>query len=106
MNDETLDRPVTAVTLLDTTVALTVQTCRLVARTGDRGKLLRHADHAANCIARPRQTRALARDLMHVAARSARRRLGRDDGTDPREYVDALRLVGEFEQRVCSHFAA
>ena len=103
---EPLDRSITAVNLLETTAGLMAQTCALVAQTRDRRELLANADHAARCIARPRQTRVLARDFLALAARDARRRLADDDRLTRAEYVDALRLVGLFEQRAAAHFAA
>ena len=102
--DDALDRAITAVNLLETTEWLMAQTCSLVAQTGARDELLRHADFAAECIARPQQTRSLARDFLALAARDARRRLAHNDRLTRGEYVRAMELVGEFESRAASHF--
>ena len=102
--DDALSRAITAVNLLETTEWLMAQTASLVAQTGAHAELLRHADFAAQCIAQPQQTRSLARDFLTLAARDARRRLAGDDRLSREEYVRALELVGEFEQRAASHF--
>ena len=104
--DEPLARAITAVNLLETTVFLMEKTASLVAQTGDRGELERNADYAARCIARPRQTRALARDFLALAAGDARRRLAHDERLTRDEYVEALSLVGAFEARSAAHFPA
>lgn len=104
--DEPLARAITAVNLLETTVFLMEKTSALVAQTGDLGELERNADYAARCIARPRQTRALARDLLALAAADARRRLAHDERLSRDEYVHALSLVGVFEARAAAHFPA
>lgn len=103
-DEEALDRAVTAVNLLETTVRLIEQTCALVAETGDHGELERNADYTARCIAEPEQTRVLARDFLALAAIDARRRLGRDERLTRGEYARALSLVGEFEARAAAHF--
>jgi hypothetical protein len=102
--DAPLERAITAVNLLETTVFLMAQTAVLVAQTGDEGELEHHADYTARCIARPRQTRALARDFLALAARDARRRVGLDDRLTRDEFARALELVGIFEARAASHF--
>lgn len=104
--DDSLARAITAVNLLETTVFLMEKTASLVAQTRDRGELERNADYAARCIGRPQQTRALARDFLALAARDARRHLAHDDRLSRGEYVEALSLVGDFEQRAASHFPA
>ncbi len=104
--EEPLARAITAVNLLETTVFLMEKTAALVAQTGDRGELERNADYAARCIARPRQTRSLARDFLALAALDARRRLGHDERLSRSEYAEALSLVGDFEARAASHFPA
>lgn len=104
MDDAPLERAITAVNLLETTVFLMAQTAVLVAQTGVDGELDRHADYTAACIARPRQTRALARDFLALAATDARRRVGLDDRLTRAEYTRALELVGVFENRAASHF--
>ena len=102
--DAPLERAITAVNLLETTVFLMAQTAVLVAQTGDDGELERHADYTAACIARPRQTRVLARDFLALAARDARRRVGLDDRLTREECALALELVGRFEARAAGHF--
>ena len=102
--DEPLARAITAVNLLETTVFLMEKTASLVAQTGDRGELERNADYAARCIARPRQTRSLARDFLALAATGARRRLAHDERLTRAEYVEAMSLVGAFEARAASRF--
>jgi hypothetical protein len=102
--EEELPDAITAVNLLETTVFLMAHTAVLVAQTGDREELRRHADFTADCIARPRQTRALARDFLALAAQDARRRVGYDDRLTREEFATALELVGEFEERAASHF--
>ena len=102
--DDALERAITAVNLLETTEWLMAHTASLVAQTGAHDELLRHADFAADCIARPQQTRALARDFLSLAARDARRRLAADDRLTRGEYVRALELVAEIEARAASHF--
>ena len=102
--EDALDRAITAVNLLETTEWLMAQTCSLVAQTGAHDELLRHADFAAECIARPQQTRSLARDFLGLAARDARRRLAHHARPSREEYVRALELVGAFEARSASHF--
>ena len=102
--DDALSRAITAVNLLETTEWLMAQTASLVAQTGAHAELLRHADFAAQCIAQPQQTRSLARDFLALAARDARRRLAGDDRLSREEYVRALELVGDFEERAASHF--
>ena len=104
--EDALDRSITAVNLLETTVRLMAQTSALVAQTGDAVELLRNADFAAGCIAQPQQTRALARHFLALAARDARRRLAHDERLSRTEYGRALRLVGEFEGRATRHFPA
>jgi hypothetical protein len=104
--DERLERAVTAVNLLETTARLMAQTALLVAQTGEDADLERHADFTARCIAEPRQTRALARDLLAVAAAEARRRVGYDERLTRGEFARALELVGAFERRAASHFPA
>jgi hypothetical protein len=99
-----LDRAITAVNLLETTVRLMAQTSALVAQTGDRGELERNADFAAFCIAQPQQTRSLARDFLSLAATDARRRLAHDERLSRAEYVRALELVGSFADRASVHF--
>jgi hypothetical protein len=101
-----LDHAITAVNLLETTVFLMAQTAVLVAQTGDDAEIRRHADYTAACISRPRQTRALARDFIALAARDARRRVGLDERLTREEFARALTLVGEFEHRAASHFPA
>ena len=101
---DALDRAITAVNLLETTVRLMAQTCALVAQTGDTAELERNADFAAGCIAQPQQTRALARDFLALAALDARRRLAHDDRLSRDEYVRAMELVGAFELRAAGHF--
>jgi hypothetical protein len=103
---DSLDRAVTAVNLLETTVRLMAQTSALVAQTGDSGELEHNADFAAGCIAQPQQTRTLARDFLALAARDARRRLAHDERLSRSEYVRALELVGVFELRAAGHFGA
>lgn len=102
--DAPLERAITAVNLLETTVFLMAHTAVLVAQTGDDTELIQHADFTASCIARPQQTRALARDFLALAARDARRRVGLDDRLTREEFARALELVGVFEQRAASHF--
>jgi hypothetical protein len=102
--EDALDRAITAVNLLETTVQLVAQTCAMVAQTGDRTELWRNADYVARCIARPKQTRALARDFLAVMANDARRRIGRDERLSHAQYVDALSLVAEFESSAAAHF--
>ena len=102
--DEPLARAITAVNLLETTVFLMEKTASLVAQTRDRGELERNADYTARCIARPQQTRVMARDLLALAGRDARRRLAHDERLSRSEYVLALSLVGEFEHRAARHF--
>ena len=102
---DALDRAITAVNLLETTVRLMVQTCALVAQTGDEHELEHNADFAAGCIAQPQQTRVLARDFLVLAAQDARRRLAHDDRLSRDEYVRALELVGSFAERAAIHFA-
>lgn len=102
---DALDRAITAVNLLETTVRLMVQTCALVAQTGDARELENNADFAAGCIAQPQQTRVLARDFLTLAAQDARRRLSHDDRLSREEYVRALELVGAFATRAAGHFA-
>ena len=104
--DEPLERAITAVNLLETTVFLMEKTASLVAQTGDRGELERNADYAARCIARPQQTRSLARDFLALAAQDARRRLTHDDRLTRTEYASALALVGEFAESAARHFPA
>jgi hypothetical protein len=104
--DDPLARAITAVNLLETTVFLMEKTASLVAQTGDDRELEANADYAARCIARPQQTRVLARDFLALAAADARRRLTHDERLTRREYVYALSLVGAFEQRAASHFPA
>ena len=104
--EEPLARAITAVNLLETTVFLMEKTASLVAQTGDHGELEGNADYAARCIARPRQTRVLARDFLALAAADARRRLAHDERLSRSEYVRALSLVGEFEFRAAGHFPA
>lgn len=104
--DDSLARAITAVNLLETTVFLMEKTASLVAQTRDHGELQRNADYAARCIARPQQTRALARDFLALAARDAPRRLAHDERLSRGEYVEALSLVGVFEARAASHFPA
>ncbi len=104
--DEPLARAITAVNLLETTVFLMEKTASLVAQTRDRGELERNADYAARCIARPQQTRAMARDLLQLAAQDARRRLAHDEKLTREEYVDALALVGVFADHATRHFPA
>ena len=102
--DAPLERAITAVNLLETTVFLMAQTAVLVAQTGDVEELERHADYTAACIARPQQTRLLALDLLALAARDARRRVGRDDRLSGDEFRRALELVGRFEERAAERF--
>ena len=104
--EEPLARAITAVNLLETTVVLMERTAALVAQTGDHRELARNADYTARCIARPQQTRVLARDFLALAATDARRRLTHDERLTRGEYVHALSLVGAFEQRAASHFPA
>ncbi len=101
---DAFDRAITAVNLLETTVRLMVQTCAFVAQTEDRAELEHNADFAATCIGQPQQTRTLARDFLALAARDARRRLAHDDRLSRVEYVRALELVGDFEQRAARAF--
>jgi len=103
---DALDRAVTAVNLLETTVRLMAQTCALVAQTRDGGELEHNADFAARCIAQPQQTRVMARDFLAVAAQDARRRLCHDERLSRAEYVRALELVETFADRAAGHFAA
>ena len=102
--DEPLARAITAVNLLETTVFLMEKTASLVAQTRDRGELERNADYAARCIARPQQTRVMARDFLALAARDARRRLAHDERLSREEYVEALSLVGRFQAHAARHF--
>ena len=102
--DAPLHRAITAVTLLETTVLLMAQTAVLVAETGDEEELERRADHTAACIARPRQTRVLARDFLDLAARDARRRVGHDQRLSREQFARALDLVGAFRARAAAHF--
>jgi len=104
--DEPLARAITAVNLLETTVFLMEKTASLVAQTKDREELERNADYAARCIARPQQTRVMARDLLALAAQDARRRLAHDERLSRAEYVEALSLVGLFADRAAAHFPA
>jgi hypothetical protein len=104
--DEPLTRAITAVNLLETTVFLMEKTASLVAQTRDRGELERNADYAARCIARPQQTRAMARDFLLLAAQDARRRLAHDEKLTRDEYVEALSLVGVFAEHAARHFGA
>ena len=103
---DALDRAITAVNLLETTVRLMVQTCALVAQTRDGAELEHNADFAARCIAQPQQTRILARDFLSLAAQDARRRLAHDERLSRDEYVRALEVVGTFADRAAVHFPA
>lgn len=102
-DDAALDRAVTAVHLLETTEHLCARSCALAAQTGSLEELRMHAEFVADCITRPAQTRAMARDFMLLAARGARRRLGADEDLDPLQYVAALELVATFEEHVLAH---
>jgi uncharacterized membrane protein YccC len=104
VEDGPLTRENKAIDLLDTATGAMARSAALAARTGDVGELRRHADVAARYIARPARTRALARDVLAVAAREARRLLGRDERLSPEEFAHALELVGDFERRAASHF--
>lgn len=96
---------ITAANLLDTTVYLCAKACELAAQTGGTEEWEQHADYVASCLARPQQTRVLAKDFMAVAAANARRRIGADQGLDGQQYVAALQLVQAFEERVLGRMA-
>lgn len=101
-----LARAITAANLLDTTVYLCAKACELAAQTGAKEEWEQHADYVATCLSRPVQTRVMARDFMAVASMNARRRIGSDDDLGQEQYVVALRLVEDFEERVLARMDA
>jgi len=103
---DVLEQAITAASLLDTIVFLCAKACELAAQADAREEFEQHADYVALCLARPAQTRALARDFMAVVSANARRRVGADFEGSAEEFVVALRLVAAFEARVLDRMPA
>ncbi len=99
-DDAALEQAFSAATLLDSIVFLCAKACELASQADAREEFDQHADYVALCLSRPAQTRAMARDVMAVVAANARRRVGADFEGTAEQFVVALRLVAEFEERV------